>query len=164
MKEVEGVQVEAGQFKEFMRHLAAGVTVVTAFTAEGKPVGATVSAFTSVSLDPPLVLVCLTSGSRTMQAIRERGTFAIHLLAADQEGLAYRFASDQAEKFQGSALDEGEADVPLIRGCTNWLKCRLESDLDGGDHRIVVGLVLAASADPEYRPLVHQNRRFWNLV
>jgi 3-hydroxy-9,10-secoandrosta-1,3,5(10)-triene-9,17-dione monooxygenase reductase component len=151
------------RLKGAMRNLASGVTIVTALDAGDQPVGATVSSFASLSLDPPLVLVCLTNMSRTVQAIRHRGSFAVHLLETSQAELAQRFAQDQGEKFADGGHEVGPFAVPLLKECRTHLVCSLYAEQDGGDHRIFLGQVEEAHYPEDFRPLVHYNRAFWDL-
>jgi flavin reductase (DIM6/NTAB) family NADH-FMN oxidoreductase RutF len=146
-----------------MRNLASGVTIVTALDAGDQPVGATVSSFASLSLDPPLVLVCLTNTSRTLQAIRHRKSFAVHLLETSQAELAQRFAQDQGDKFEAGMHEVGAFDVPLLTSCRAHLVCSLYAEQDGGDHRVFLGLVEEAAYPDDFRPLVYYNRAFWEL-
>jgi flavin reductase (DIM6/NTAB) family NADH-FMN oxidoreductase RutF len=155
--------IDPALLKAAMRNLASGVTIVTALDASDRPVGATVSSFASLSLEPPLVLVCLTNVSRTLQAIRHRGSFAVHLLEASQADLAQRFAQDEGEKFEAGGYDIGPFDVPLLRECRTHLVCSVYADQDGGDHRIFLGRVEEATFPEDFRPLVHYNRAFWEL-
>jgi flavin reductase (DIM6/NTAB) family NADH-FMN oxidoreductase RutF len=155
--------VDATTFREALKDFPAGVTVVTSAGAEGEPVGATVSAFASLSLDPPLIVVCLKRESSTVAAVRERGAFAVHILGNDQAALALRFASDGSPKFAGLEYAANEAGVPLLGDCPVRLECELSNELPGGDHVILVGLVANASKQDPFEPLVYSNRRFLAL-
>ena len=127
------------------------VTVVTA-PGEADPAGATASAVASLSLDPPLMLVCLDHRSRTLGALRSAGRFAINVLSADAEAEARTFATTvpHAEKWAGvSSADRGG--VPVLDRALVWVTCELRDLLDGGDHTIVTGKVLelgTAEGDP----------------
>jgi flavin reductase (DIM6/NTAB) family NADH-FMN oxidoreductase RutF len=156
--------IDPKRLKGAMRNLASAVTIVTALDASDQPVGATVSSFASLSLDPPLVLVCLTNMSRTVQAIRHRSSFAVHLLEMSQAELARRFAQDQGQKFANGGYEIGPFDVPLLKECRTQLVCSLHAELDGGDHRIFLGQVEEARYPDDFRPLVHYNRAFWDLA
>ena len=119
-----------------------GVTIVTARLGE-KIHGMTVSAFTEVSLDPPLVLVCADKTSNTHPLIAEGGVFAVNILAAGQEALSNKFASkkDEWKRFEGLECDEGPTGAPLLRGAVANLDCRVVGSHDHGDHVVYVGEV-----------------------
>lgn len=124
-----------------MARFPTGVTVVTAYGADG-PAGLTVNAVCSLSLDPPLMLVCLDRGSRTLRAVEHAGRFGINILDGDGEGLARSFASKapMAEKWSGVAWRD-RAGAPGLDQATVWIACELEDVLGGGDHVIVTGQV-----------------------
>jgi flavin reductase (DIM6/NTAB) family NADH-FMN oxidoreductase RutF len=122
-----------------------------------------VSAFASLSLDPPLIVVCLKRESSTAAAVRERGAFAVHILGNDQAHLALRFASDGSPKFAGLDYAENASRVPLLGDCPVRLECDLNDELPGGDHVILVGLVVNASKADPFEPLIYSNRRFLAL-
>jgi flavin reductase (DIM6/NTAB) family NADH-FMN oxidoreductase RutF len=133
--------IDQAEFRTAMGHFASGVTVVTTRSG-GEPVGLTVSAFCSLSLDPPLVLVCIEKSVRSHDAIRAAGLFAVNILARDQEHLSRRFASSADEKFEGVGLREGFDEVPLLEGALTVVQCRVRKELEGGDHTIFVGEVV----------------------
>jgi flavin reductase (DIM6/NTAB) family NADH-FMN oxidoreductase RutF len=155
--------VDATTFREALKDFPAGVTIVTSADELGQPVGATVSAFASLSLDPPLVVVCLKRESTTVSAIRARQAFAVHILCNDQAQLALRFASDRSPKFEGLEFAANASGVPLLDDCPVRLECELNDELPGGDHVILVGLVVDASNSDTFEPLVYANRRFLAL-
>jgi flavin reductase (DIM6/NTAB) family NADH-FMN oxidoreductase RutF len=132
--------IDQAEFRTAMGHFVSGVTVVT--TRSGRePVGLTVSAFCSLSLDPPLVLVCIEKSVRSHDAIREAGVFAVNILSSHQEQLSRRFASSTDDKFEGVGLREGFDEVPLLEGALTIVQCRVRDELEGGDHTIFVGEV-----------------------
>jgi len=137
------VTVDAGRFKQALSHWVTGVTIVTARDAE-RIHGMTVSAFTEVSLEPPLVLVCADKRSDTHLVIAAGKVFAVNILARDQAELSNRFASKQDEdkRFEGLACESGETGAPLIAGSVANLDCRLIADHDHGDHVVYVGEVV----------------------
>ncbi|WP_245754034.1 flavin reductase family protein [Aquisalimonas asiatica] len=118
-----------------------GVAVVTARRGDGTPVGLTVNSFTSVSLEPPLILWCLANESPNLPVFRDAAHFGISVLAADQQWVSNRFASPLEEKFAGIDWFEGEGGVPLLRGSVAHLHCRHYSRHPGGDHVILLGQV-----------------------
>lgn len=156
--------VEAVDFRNAMARFASGVTVVTTVDAAGQPAGFTASAFSSLSLDPPLILVCLEKRADSYPAFQAASRFAVSILAAGQADIAMRFATKGIDKFEGAPLVRGEATgLPLITGALAHLECRTYDLPDGGDHTIIIGEVLrAVSTDRE--PLLHFNRRFGRFV
>ncbi len=127
-----------------------GVTVVTTQGPEG-PVGLTVNSFTSVSMDPPLILWCLGSQSPNLEAFRASEYFAVNILAADQAALCSHFAAPATERFQGVDWWAGTGGVPLLKGVVARLVCRQYRRDAGGDHEIFLGEVVeieAAADDP----------------
>jgi len=133
-------------YRAIMGHFCSGVTIVTAAGDDG-PVGFTCQSFCALSLDPPLVLVCPGKGSTSWPRIEATGTFAVNVLAADQEELCRGFAMRGADKFAGVGWSPGTfTGAPLISDSLAWIECSLESVLDGGDHVIAVGRVLDLGA------------------
>ncbi len=137
-----------------MAHWATGVAVVTSREGDA-PRGATTNAFTSVSLDPPLVLVCLDRGSHTLAAIRTTRRFCVNVLAAGQDDVARRFATKLpgTEKLAGIPhfLLDG---IPVLEGSALWLICELEREHEGGDHAILLARPLEAAAADSSEPLL----------
>jgi flavin reductase (DIM6/NTAB) family NADH-FMN oxidoreductase RutF len=142
---------------------ATGVTVVTA-RAPGRgaaPVGVTVNSFTSVSLDPPLLLWCLDLRSSTRPVFLAAGWFAVNVLAADQAALSARFAArGAADKFAGLDWTEGLGGSPLLPGCLARFECRTERAVEVGDHVVLIGRVLRASHREEGEPLLFLGGRY----
>ena len=137
--------LDARSFRKVMARFPTGVTVVTARAGEGAPMGLTVSAFTSVSLDPPLVLVCIDRGSDSHGGIVSAGSFAVNVLSSAQEAVARRFASDPAAgRFDQVAWRDGPGGAPILDGVAAWLSCAVEATHPGGDHTLVIGRVQAA--------------------
>jgi flavin reductase (DIM6/NTAB) family NADH-FMN oxidoreductase RutF len=132
---------DARFFRDTVGRFPTGVTVVTARGASG-PAGLTTNAFTSLSLDPPLVLVCFDNESRTLPVVREAGRFAVNVLRRGQEDLAAVFASKrvQTEKFSEVAHAEREG-VPVLDDALAWLVCTVRELLPGGDHTVGIGAV-----------------------
>jgi flavin reductase (DIM6/NTAB) family NADH-FMN oxidoreductase RutF len=148
--------VSAAELREAMGHFATGVTVVTSVDEDGQPVGTTANAVTSLSLDPPLVLVCFDLGSLTLQAIRGHGAFVVNVLAAPQKQLSRNFARRGfAAAWDGVRHRRGPTGSPRLEDVLAVLECTVEHSLPGGDHEIIVGRVQHAetSSAPE-APLV----------
>jgi 4-nitrophenol 2-monooxygenase / 4-nitrocatechol 4-monooxygenase, reductase component len=132
-------------FRSTLRHFPAGVTVITARDAEGRPCGLTASAFTSVSLDPPLVLVCIDHAATAYRAFTEYGWFAVNVLEKSQEYLSRQFAASTGDKFAGVSFREGLGRLPILDDVIAALECRVVHQYAGGDHTIFVGQVEAAT-------------------
>ncbi len=140
------------EFRDAMGHFATGVTVVTSIDDDGKPVGTTASAVTSLSLDPPLVIVCFDLGSLTLRAIRGHGAFAVNVLAAPQQHLSRNFARrGLTAAWDGVQHRRGPTGSPRLEDVLATLECTVEHALPGGDHEIIVGRVRHAetSANPD---------------
>ena len=134
-------------------HFPSGVTIVTGTTADG-PAGFTCQSFSSLSLDPPLVLVLPGRGSTSWPGIRETGKFCVNVLAEDQDELSTAFARSGGDKFAGVEWATSELGSPILAGATAWIDCTVDAVHDGGDHLIVVGAVHDLGATSENRPLV----------
>ncbi len=145
--------IDDALFKLAMSHFASGVTVVTT-EHEGKPYGMTVAAFSSLSLHPPLVLICIEKTVKTHDAIAGAGKFGVSILNSKQADVSNRFASRAEDKFAGMEIVKGELDLPLIAGAITRLSCRVSSKLEGGDHTIFVGEIVGATTE-EGEPLVY---------
>ena len=146
--------VTQSEFRSALRHFAAGVAVVTTRDAEGQPSGLTASAFTSVSLDPPLILVCVDREAVCHPAFEAHGWFAVNVLARDQAHLSRRFALSGGDKFAGLAFRSGLAGLPLLDGVLAALECRLVARHAAGDHTIFIGQVEGAAVEGGH-PLVY---------
>ena len=127
-----------------------GVTVVTRLMADRRPHGLTVSSFTSLSLDPPLVLVCIDLRSSFLKGLTENELFAINVLNEDQKHLSIHFSRPrEEERFQRVAWHKGEGGVPLLSDAVATFQCELSRAVDAGDHRVLIGEVRRL----EYRKL-----------
>ena len=135
--------VSKEEFRRALGHFASGVTVVTSKGEDGLLRGITVSAFSSVSLDPPLVLICIDKKASLHDHLKEGRHFAVNILADDQEIISRRFASKEADRFEGLGHREGGTGAPLINGALATIECRIVHAYPGGDHTIIVGEVLA---------------------
>jgi flavin reductase (DIM6/NTAB) family NADH-FMN oxidoreductase RutF len=151
--------------RQAIGHFATGVTVVTSRTDSGAPIGTTASAVSTLSLEPPLVLVCLDRSSHTLDAIRSHGAFAINVLAEGQERLSANFARrGAAASWDGVGHRIGRIGNPHLSGALARLDCRLERCLDGGDHEIVIGRLLSLErSGRDLRPLLHYRGSYGSL-
>ena len=154
--------MDDARFKEAMSHFASGVTVVTT-EHDGTPYGMTVASFASLSLHPPLVLVCIERSVKTHDAIRSAGHFGVSILAQPQADVSGRFASKSDDKFSGITTREGKHGMPLIDGAICTLECRVHSELPGGDHTIFVGEVLDSSTS-DGAPLVYYRSSYREIT
>lgn len=133
--------ISTAELRAFAGHFATGVAVVTTAHPDGALHGLTLNAVTSLSLNPPLYLVCLDHRSNTLKALKESGHFAVHFLARDQAEISRIFASKQEDKFAGVTHALGESGSPLIDGVLAAAECRLSEICTIGDHMIVIGEV-----------------------
>jgi flavin reductase (DIM6/NTAB) family NADH-FMN oxidoreductase RutF len=152
----DGRVIDPRRFRDTVGAFPTGVTIVTASGDDG-PAGMTTNAFASVSLDPPLILVCFDDRSRTLPVVRQCGRFAVNILRAGQEELATIFASKRvpADKF-AEVTHNAEHGVPVLDDALAWLVCDVEDLLPAGDHTIGIGRVTALDLDPGGEPLL-----FW---
>ena len=134
--------VDASAFRRALGQFATGVTIVTTRDAHGQPMGLTVNAFSSVSLDPPLVLVCIDRRSETHDGFEASHVFGISVLREDQEHFSQRFSQSGREKFAARDLHLGEVGVALVPGALAHIECRVVSATQAGDHTIYVGEVV----------------------
>jgi flavin reductase (DIM6/NTAB) family NADH-FMN oxidoreductase RutF len=131
------------KFRTVMGHFSTGVTVVASRKPNGAPVGLTVNAFASVSLEPPTVLVSLHRDADGHDPLIEAGHFGVSILNAQQHEWAYRFSEDDPDhRFRELDFEEGALGSPLIKGALAWLECRVLEVFPGGDHDIVLGEVV----------------------
>jgi flavin reductase ActVB len=145
-------------FKRAMTRLAGAVSVITTCDEQGQPWGFTASAFCSLSLEPPLVLFCLSEDADCYQAFVRARFFAIHLLSEQQRDLAQLFASKGQAKYQETTFVPGKLNLPLLPGSLVTLECSRLNAYPGGDHSIFTGLVeygKLAETDPAARPLLY---------
>jgi len=142
------MSIDPAEFRRVLGHFASGVTVVTARDPDSeRPIGLTVSAFASLSLDPTLVLICVEQGADSHDYIARSRHFAVNMLDEHGELLARRFASDDADgRFEGVAHRVRATGAPVLDDALAWVDCTLHECYHGGDHTIYVGEVVAADA------------------
>lgn len=146
--------IDPDSFRAVLGRFACGVTVVTARGADGRDAGMTVSAFCSLSLEPPLVLVCIARDASLHDALVPGVAFAVNVLAAGQEALSRRFSGVDVNRFDGIGYSRGQTDVALLDDTLAHLECRVSALHVAGDHTICVGEVVAVGVRPE-RPLLY---------
>lgn len=149
-----------------MGNLAASVTVVTTYGEEQEPLGLTVSAFCSVSLDPPLVLVCIDKSAHSLASLLDRGGFTVNFLAEGNGDLAMTMASKALGKFSDLAIDTPSSEPAgpvLTQGVFAHFECRTRESVDAGDHWVLIADVLEGKAVGDQGPLVYHNRSFVDI-
>jgi len=153
---------DARDFRDVLGTFATGVTVITTVTAAGEKLGSTVSSFNSVSLDPPLVLFSIARNAKSFEAWQEARGFAVNVLAEEQVDISNRFGRPLADKWGALAFVSGAVcRFPLIPGALAAMECVHFAKYDGGDHLILVGLVVSISRYPaRRRPLVFHGGRY----
>ncbi|GIW41653.1 MAG: hypothetical protein KatS3mg076_2230 [Candidatus Binatia bacterium] len=155
--------VDPLEFRRVLGHFPAGVTVVTVRGEDGRPYGLTATAFTSVSLDPPLVLVCVDRKSESFPHFERAGAFAVNFLRLDQRETSQRFARSGGDKFADVPYETVATGSPVLRDRLGFLDCTLVHRYEGGDHVIYVGRVEAADAGPG-EPLLYYRGAYRRLA
>ncbi len=136
--------IDRNELRRVMGHFATGVTVITTRSADGKPYGLTANAFTSVSLDPPLLLVCVDKKAESYPYFEQSKVFTVNILADDQESVSRRFAVSGGPKFEGISYRMGANGAPIIDGALAYIECTLHAAYAGGDHTIYLGEIQQA--------------------
>ena len=142
------------EFRSVCGKFATGITIATAVGTDGQPHGLTVNSFTSVSLHPPLVLICLDHRVRLLEPCLQSGYFGINILSEHQEALSCRFAQSGVDRFADIAWRSGQTGVPLLPEVLATLECRLVQTLTAGDHMVLIGEVLHLACR-EGKPLAY---------
>ncbi len=154
------------EFRDAVGSFATGVTVITSQGVE-HPYGMTANAFSSVSLDPPLVLVCVIKGTEGALYIEKNGVFAVNVLAEDQEPISRFFASKERPRgihaFRQISHSRAASGSPILDGVAGYLDCRLHAAHEAGDHVIFIGEVLAVGINPDVRPLLFHRGHYHSL-
>lgn len=156
--------IEAADFRRAMGCWATGVSVVTATGSDG-PYGATLNAFSSLSLAPPLLLVCFDHEARTLGAIHDSGRFCVNMLSAEQEEVSRRFVGKRpmSEKFVELAWTEQHA-TPVLADCLATVVCEVAQEVEAGDHAIVIGSPLHLELRDDLHPLVFYRGAYWERI
>ncbi len=150
--------LDQGVFRDVIGRFASGVTVITT-RREEQDFGTTASAVSSLSMDPPMLLICLNRTSETREAILAAGWFAVNILSEGQADLAYAFAKKSPDKFRGTQMTRGSSGAPLLTGALAQLECRVRETATGGTHTVFMGEVESAAAT-EAAPLTYYRGRF----
>ena len=143
----------ARRFRDVLGRFCTGVTVVTSMSG-GQPVGMTCQSFTSVSLDPPLVLFCPAKTSRAWPQMQRAGFFCVNLLSHDQLELSNGFASKGSDKFHGVPWRPSATGAPLLEGVLGWVDCTVYAVHEAGDHYVVIGRVMDLGVEEAPHPLL----------
>jgi len=167
MRDTAGSTIGSDLFRAVMGHFATGITVVTALDGS-RPYGITVNALSSVSLDPPLVMVALDRRRFLTPIVREAGRYAVNILSEDQQALSDCFAGAPVEpgrlEFCGAAWHPGATGLPLLDGAIATLECTVVETFSAGDHDLFIGEVdILASSDADAMPLLYFRRRYLRI-
>lgn len=139
--------IDKSEFRRVMGHFATGVTVITTCDEEGTPYGLTANAVTSVSLVPPLILICVDKSADTYPYFDRSKVFAVNILSDTQEALSRRFATSGIEKFEGIGFHRNAMGCAILDDAAGHLDCRIVQSFDAGDHTIYMGEVDTADAN-----------------
>jgi flavin reductase (DIM6/NTAB) family NADH-FMN oxidoreductase RutF len=159
------MSMDSKAFRSIMGCFATGVTVVTTRQSDGSPCGLTANAVTSVSLEPPLLLVCVDKTAETYPHFAAAGMFTVNMLTTAHERLSTRFAKSGGDKFADVPYRWGENGAPIIEGHLAYLECQIVHAYEGGDHTIYVGEVeRAAPGDGTGEPLLYYQGAYCSLA
>lgn len=142
---------------------ATGVTIVTCIDADGRPVGLTANSFTSVSLDPPLLLVCVHKQAASAPALVAASRFAVNVLQTGQQPASIRFSTRTQDRFGTTPWSTGETGAPILMDSLGVFECAHHAVHDGGDHHVLVGQVMRVAFDPSLDPLLYFRGRYRRL-
>src|SRR6266404_6221068 len=154
--------IDARELRNVMGHFATGVTIITTKDVNGKPFGLTASAFSSLSLDPPLLLICVDKKVDCYACFEDSKVFGVNFLSEGQDHLSTRFATKGIEKFEGVSYTLGELGVALLDGALAHIECKLVSAYEGGDHTIYVGEIQNAAIVGDH-PLLFFRGKYYKL-
>ncbi len=154
--------IDARELRNVMGNFATGVTIITTKNAAGKPFGLTANAFSSLSLDPPLLLICVDKKVDCYACFDESKVFGVNFLSEGQDQLSNRFATKGIEKFEGVAYKLGELGVALLDDALAHIECKVANAYEGGDHTIYVGEIQSATVLND-RPLLFFRGKYFKL-
>lgn len=146
--------IEKNELRRIMGHFATGVTVITSVRSSGELHGLTANAFTSVSLVPPLLLICVDKKAESYPCFDESKIFTVNILAEDQEALSRKFAVSGGNKFEGVSYRTGANGAPILDGTLAYIECKVAGVMDAGDHTVYLGEVEQAETPHEGKPLM----------
>jgi len=147
------MSIDKNDLRRVMGHFATGVTIVTTVSKSGEPFGLTANAFTSVSLEPPLLLVSVDKKAESYPHLEDSKVFTVNILADEQESLSRKFAVSGGDKFTGVAYREGANGAAILDGVIAFIECKVYASYEGGDHTLYLGLVEEAQTR-EGKPLL----------
>lgn len=157
-------EIDKTLWREAMSGFLTGVTIVTTHDDEGAPAGTAVNAFCALSMEPPLLLVCLDRGSRTLDMLRRAGSFCVNILSDRHEAIVGPFASkSEADRFGKVSHSHTVSGDPVLDDSVAWFDCAVHQILEGGDHEIVIGRVKRLGSDREAAPLAYHRGQVWPL-
>ena len=154
--------IDPDRFRELMGRFATGVTVVTTTAPDGNPVGMTANSLTSVSLEPPLLSLCVSHGADIHGALSTAGGFVVNVLAHDQESLSRRFAESGDDRFEGLEHRPGANGHPILGGCLAHVECHLFGTFPAGDHTVFLGQVISGDTSDGH-PLLYYRGGYASL-
>ena len=142
-------EFDGRKLRDTVGRFATGVTIITGRSPEGVDVGLTANSFTSVSLDPPLVLFCLAKSATSVEAYGIGCHFAVNVLSNAQQDLSNRFAKSNDDKFSGLTTERWSSGAPILPDCLANLECTTEQQVDAGDHLVIIGRVIGLRTAPD---------------
>jgi flavin reductase (DIM6/NTAB) family NADH-FMN oxidoreductase RutF len=154
--------IDPRELRNVMGNFATGVTIITTKDATGKPFGLTANAFSSLSLDPPLLLICVDKKVDCYACFEETKVFGVNFLSEGQDDLSTRFATKGIEKFEGVPYKLGQLGVALLDGAVAHIECKLANAYEGGDHTIYIGEIQNAAVLSD-RPLLFFRGKYFKL-
>jgi flavin reductase ActVB len=156
--------ITAAECRDAMARLATGVTIVTTSDAGGRWWGLTASSFTPISVDPPLVLVCIAFDARCHRVFAAAQAFRVNVLGTEHGRLAARFATRGADKFAGGEFRADDHGLPDLPDALVGLRCAIAERTDRGDHTILIAGIEETRIRRDGSPVVHADRRYWDLI
>jgi len=147
--------VDKREFRNALGQFATGVTIITTMTEDGEPIGLTANSFSSVSLDPPLVLFCLDRNSYSFAHFEKSSHFVVNVLASDQEAISNHFAKPSEDKFRDVSFAVCGVGCPAFEGSLAVFECETQDIHEAGDHIILIGHVLSFNSDSTRDPLLY---------
>jgi flavin reductase (DIM6/NTAB) family NADH-FMN oxidoreductase RutF len=158
-------EFDAAAFRKVLGCFATGITIITTISRDGKPVGLTANSFTSLSLDPPLVLFCLDRKVASFESFHSNRHFAVNVLRHDQEQLSRRFATSSIDKFKDLAFQTWRTGCPILQGCLAAFECDIQQVIEAGDHVIIIGEVNKIEHDADGgRPLLYYRGKYGQIA
>jgi 3-hydroxy-9,10-secoandrosta-1,3,5(10)-triene-9,17-dione monooxygenase reductase component len=152
------------EFRNTLGTFATGVTIITVKDEKGEYIGLTANAFSSLSLDPPLILVCIDKKSYSLPAFEKGRPFVVNILSVEQETDCWTFAKKGADKFANAQYELSSDGVPILKENLSSLICNVHEVLEGGDHIIVTGLVKEIARNEEKNPLIFYSGKICSIM